>query len=147
MEFNQLLQDVHFASMKWMLIIPAALMAIDFLTGFLGAWARHDIQSPKMRSGLAKKCGEIFVILMGWIFTEGMELPEYILTGIVAYIIAMELVSIVENLAIIGVRIPSGVSDKLEQVKKHYESLPEKKKPDKSKYTGWETEHSATEDD
>lgn len=128
MDFNELLQQVHFADWKWMLILPASLMAIDFLTGFLGAWIRNDIQSAKMRSGLAKKCGELCVILIGELFTVGMNLPQSFMEAISLYIMFMELVSNVENLAIIGVRLPTSWTDKLEQVKRHYETREAEKK-------------------
>ena len=128
MDFNELLQQVHFADWKWMLILPAALMAIDFLTGFLGAWIRNDIQSAKMRSGLAKKCGELCVILIGELFTVGMNLPQSFMEAISLYIMFMELVSNVENLAIIGVRLPTSWTDKLEQVKRRHEMREEEKK-------------------
>lgn len=131
MDFNELLQDIHFADWKWMLILPAALMLFDFITGFLGAWIHNDIQSAKMRSGLAKKCGELCVILIGQLFTVGMSLPQQFMEIISLYIMFMELVSVVENLAIIGVRLPVKWTDKLEQVKRHYEEREEKKEEKK----------------
>lgn len=131
MDFNELLQDIHFADWKWMLILPAALMLFDFITGFLGAWIHNDIQSAKMRSGLAKKCGELCVILIGQLFTVGMSLPQQFMEIISFYIMFMELVSVVENLAIIGVRLPVKWTDKLEQVKRHYEEREEKKEEKK----------------
>lgn len=131
MDFNTLLQDVHFADWKWMLILPAVLMAVDFLTGFLGAWIRNDIQSAKMRSGLAKKCGELCVILVGELFSVGMNLPQSFMEAIALYIMFMELVSNVENLAIIGVRMPTRWTDKLDQVQKYYEKRePEPEDPE-----------------
>lgn len=130
MDFNTLLQDVHFADWKWMLILPAAMMLFDFITGFLGAWIHNDIQSPKMRSGLAKKCGELCVILIGQLFTIGMNLPQAFMEAISFYILFMETVSVVENLAIIGVRLPTRWTDKLEQVQRHYEKKEKEKKPE-----------------
>ena len=106
MDFQTILKDFHFANDIWVLLIPTALMAIDFITGFLNAWAHKEIQSSKMRTGLAKKVGEIAILVIGELFTYGMALPEYIMTGVSLYIVLMELVSIAENAEKLGVPIP-----------------------------------------
>lgn len=102
-----LLARVHFASFKWIMILPCALMAIDIITGFLGAWfVLKNFESAKMRAGLVKKVGEILIILVGILFTVGMQLPMYLLKGISAYILLMECLSIIENLDKMGVPLP-----------------------------------------
>ena len=72
--------------------------------------------SAKMRTGLAKKCGEILIILIGMMFMYGMNLPSYILTGISAYIIFMEFMSVMENLKKLGVPIPNFIAKVLNNV-------------------------------
>ena len=114
MEF---LNQVHFANHLWMLAVPCVLMALDFATGFLNAWARREVQSAKMRMGFAKKLGEIAALLAMEICTEGMSLPIEILTGVSLYIVAMELISITENLALLGVPVPKRAKDKLKNVR------------------------------
>lgn len=111
------LNELHFVNWIWALIVPCALMAIDFATGFLNAWARHEVQSSKMRTGLAKKLGEIAALIAVNLCTVGMELPRSILTGVAIYIVAMELLSITENLALLGVPIPKRATDKLKNVR------------------------------
>ncbi len=102
-----LLAKVHFASYKWIMILPCAMMAIDIITGFLAAWfVQKNFESAKMRAGLVKKAGEILIILMGVLFTTGMELTPYILQGISAYILLMECLSIIENLDKMKVPLP-----------------------------------------
>lgn len=102
-----LLAKVHFASYKWIMILPCALMAIDIITGFLGAWfVLKNFESAKMRAGLVKKVGEMLIILVGILFTVGMELPPALLKGISSYILLMECLSIVENLDKMGVPLP-----------------------------------------
>ena len=114
MEF---LNQVHFVNHLWMLAVPCVMMVIDFFTGFINAWARKEIQSAKMRMGLAKKLGEIAALLAMEICTEGMSLPIEILTGVSLYIVAMELISITENLALLGVPVPKRARDKLKNVR------------------------------
>ena len=116
MDIGNIIKEIHFANMLWLLLIPVAMMAIDIVTGLINAWATNSFQSARMRTGLAKKCGEIIIILIGMMFTYGMNLPRYILTGIAIYIIFMELMSVMENLKKLGVPIPAFISKVLNNV-------------------------------
>lgn len=116
MDIGKILNEIHFASLTWLLLIPVAMMAIDIVTGLLYAWSTKAFESAKMRTGLAKKCGEIMIILIGMMFVYGTNIPTYILTGISAYIIFMELMSVLENLDKLGVPIPAFISKVLNNV-------------------------------
>lgn len=116
MELLEVFKELHFQSMFWLLMLPSALMAIDVITGLMGAWIRKDFQSTKMRSGLAKKAGELLVILIGILFTYGMGIPDMILTCISLYIILMELMSVIENLDQLGVPLPKSLKDVVNNV-------------------------------
>jgi len=116
MDIGEIIKEIHFANLLWLLLIPVAMMAIDIVTGLINAWATNSFQSARMRTGLAKKCGEIIIILIGMMFTYGMNLPRYILTGIAIYIIFMELMSVMENLKKLGVPIPAFISKVLNNV-------------------------------
>ena len=116
MDIGKILNEIHFASLTWLLLIPVAMMAIDIVTGLLYAWSTKTFESAKMRTGLAKKCGEIMTIVIGMLFVYGTNIPTYILTGISAYIIFMELMSVLENLDKLGVPIPAFISKVLNNV-------------------------------
>ncbi|MBR2189577.1 MAG: phage holin family protein [Eubacterium sp.] len=109
-------KTIHFASLTWLLILPMAMMAIDILTGLINAWKQKDFQSALMRSGLAKKAGEILILVVGILFTYGMGLPSYILKLISLYIILMELMSVIENLDKLGAPLPKFVKDVINNV-------------------------------
>lgn len=111
MEFYDVIKQLSFASYVWMLVLPVSMMGVDVLTGLVNAWSKQEFESTKMRSGLAKKVGEIAIILVGILFQEGMELPGWILNFIVFYIIVMELMSVIENLDKLGVPIPKFIKD------------------------------------
>ena len=96
-------------------------MAIDILTGSLNAWAKGDFKSFKMRQGLVKKCGEVTILGIGELFTIGMILPTYIMSGVSFYIIFMELISICENLQKMGVPIPKFIKKALSDTEKALE--------------------------
>lgn len=99
---------------EWLvLFIPLALMAMDVITGVVKAWAKRNFKSRVMRSGLAKKAGEIVILLVGELLSYGMMLPEIVMNCVSFYIIFMETVSILENADELGVPIPKFVKDSI----------------------------------
>lgn len=128
--FTNILDKVKFANEIWVFIIPGVLMAIDILTGSLNAWAKSNFKSFKMREGLVKKCGEITILAIGQLFTIGLVLPTYIMSGISFYIIFMELISICENLQKMGIPIPKFIKKALDDTGK---ALEEKESIDSKK--------------
>ena len=74
-----------------------------------------------MREGLVKKCGEITILAIGQLFTVGLVLPTYIMSGISFYIIFMELISICENLQKMGVPVPKFIKKALDDTEKALE--------------------------
>jgi toxin secretion/phage lysis holin len=121
-DFRKVLESVKFVNEIWVFMIPGILMAIDILTGSLNAWAKRDFKSFKMRQGLVKKCGEVTILGIGELFTIGMILPTYIMSGISFYIIFMELISICENLQKMGVPIPKFIKKALSDTEKALEN-------------------------
>ncbi len=128
--FTNILDKVKFANEIWVFIVPGVLMAVDILTGSLNAWAKANFRSFKMREGLVNKCGEITILAIGQLFTVGLVLPTYIMSGISFYIIFMELISICENLQKMGVPIPKFIKKVLDDTEK---ALEEKESVDSKK--------------
>ena len=112
----QFIEQFHFRNELWVLFIPLGLMAIDVLTGVIKAWAHNDFKSAIMRAGLAKKAGEIMILVVGELISYGMLLPDSIMNGISFYIIFMEIMSIMENLDELGIPIPKFVRDVINNV-------------------------------
>lgn len=110
---SELLQSIHFSSNIWALAIPFILMGIDIVTGLINAWIKNIFASAKMRSGLGKKIGEAVIILLGELFFYGAGLPKQIMNGIIIYICFMELMSILENLDKLGVKLPKDIKTRL----------------------------------
>lgn len=100
------LSAFSFKSDFYIITLPMFMMAVDIVTGFLNAWKKKQVKSSVMRTGLAKKMGEICVILIGVALVKGTTAPHYILAGLSFYIILMETVSVAENLDKLGVPIP-----------------------------------------
>lgn len=112
----QFISQFHFRNELWVLFIPLGLMTIDVLTGIIKAWAKNDFQSAIMRAGLAKKAGEIMILVVGELISYGLMLPDAIMNGISFYIIFMEIMSILENADELGIPIPKFVKDVINNV-------------------------------
>lgn len=115
-EILQVASQFHFRNELWVLFIPLGLMAVDVLTGIIKAWAHNDFQSVIMRAGLAKKAGEILILVVGELISYGMILPDTIMNGISFYIIFMEVMSIMENADELGIPVPKFVRDVINNV-------------------------------
>ena len=130
-EIKDIIEAVHFTNMMWLLLIPAAMMGIDVLTGLIYAFISETFKSTRMRSGLAKKAGEMLIIVMGMMFCFGMGIPQYVLSAVSLYIIFMEFMSVMENMKKLGVPIPAAlyrVLDTANDVINNTEDIEELKK-------------------
>lgn len=126
MESIKELMSIGFRDDWWILILPAACIAIDILTGVLNAWIEHNIKSYLLRKGLGKKGGEILALILGELLVCGLAVPKELLGGVSIYIIFMEVISIFENLDKLGVPIPGFIKTALATANKVILSTDEK---------------------
>ena len=131
MDWQYIMENFHFANRMWVVLLPCFLMVADIVTGFTNAWARHEIQSSVMRTGLAKKIGELFAILIAEMFTGAMDLPLTIVDVISLYICFMETVSNVENIKKLGVPVPGDVDEQIDHLKDELKPKDEEEEEDK----------------
>lgn len=113
---RDIIANIHFASKFWLLALPCIMMGIDIMTGLVYAWTSRTFDSSRMRTGLGKKFGEISYIVIGAVVTYAMMLPKYVIMSISAYIIFMELMSIMENCDKLGAPVPRAVRDVVNNV-------------------------------
>lgn len=113
MDISEMLQMFQSTNNYRVLIVPFALMVFDFITGISHAWATGHLKSYRMREGLNKKVGEITMIIISCLFNWALNVPKYVIYGIVLYVIIMELISICENLDKMGVPIPKFIKKAL----------------------------------
>lgn len=116
------ISNVRFTTDNWIFLLPCALMALDVLTGVVHAWASGHLKSYRMREGLGRKFGEVSILVIGGLFTQGVGLPVYIFGWFSIYIIVMELISICENLDKLGVPIPRFIKRALGQVNENIQN-------------------------
>lgn len=97
--------NINYGVFLWVLI---AFIVADFATGILRAYKFDGrVNSSKLRNGGFKKCGIIFVILLGYVLSLTFgDTNLVIYHSVQAYYIYTELVSILENLDDLGVKLP-----------------------------------------
>lgn len=110
-EIYSFISQFHFRNELWVLFIPLGLMAIDVLSGVIKAWSKNDFKSAIMRTGLAKKAGEIMILVVGELISFGLMLPDVVMNSVSFYIIFMEVMSVLENANALGIPIPKFVRD------------------------------------
>lgn len=106
-----------------LIIIAVTLIAFDIITGFLKATKTKTLNSQIMREGLFHKVGEIILIALS-AFIEyyaldfvsiNIDIP--LVGGTCVYIIIMELMSILENIAILNPQLSKLISPYLDKIK------------------------------
>ena len=88
-------------------ITVLAFIGFDILTGLIKALAKEGLNSTILRKGMYHKLSEILTVFGAGLLQYGadyinlgIEIPALI--GVSSYICIMELVSIIENLAILN---------------------------------------------
>lgn len=104
---KDVMDHLRFTNDFWAVLLPCILMGLDVVTGFVNAWAKHEVKSAVMRQGLARKFGELVIIGIAQLFLHAVGLPTSAVYGASFYIALMETISICENLTKLGVPIPA----------------------------------------
>lgn len=76
--------------------VMGLFIVIDLITGLIKAIIKKDVKSNVMRTGLLKKVLELIIVVVGCLL-DALLNTSYIATGVVVFIIAMEGISITEN--------------------------------------------------
>lgn len=140
------------SSMLGVLYIPVLLMVlcniIDYITGLAAAKYRNQrVDSYKGFRGIAKKVCMWLLVVVGAIIdqllkyatmTIGLEIPfTFLIACVVAiWIICNEIISILENMSDIGVKIPPFLTPLISNLKSQVEDMAviEEKEEDKNEY-------------
>lgn len=88
-------------------ITVLAFIGFDILTGLIKALAKDGINSTVLRKGMYHKLSEILTVFGAGLLQHGAEYIKLgvdipALIGVASYICIMELVSIIENLAVLN---------------------------------------------
>lgn len=108
----QIVQTYLFGEVKFLDLL-ALLMGLDILTGILKAIKNKRLRSRTAWFGYARKIGVFGAIIAANIVDIVLDLKGAVAYGTVLFYIANEGLSVLENLAQIGVKVPKVILDKL----------------------------------
>lgn len=95
----------------------ALLMVVDYVTGFLGAIKGHKVDSEVMFWGGIRKCIILVVLAIAVNLDAMLGNQDPVLRTLAIYFyVAREGVSVTENLGILGVPLPPGITKVLTQL-------------------------------
>ena len=104
------------------LAVLITFMVFDYLTGVIIAIINKKLSSHIGFKGLAKKLFIIVILVVGVLLDRLINNGEWIFRSLVAYFyIANEGISIIENIAVLGVPITKKIIEILEQIKDKHE--------------------------
>lgn len=106
------LMNLHFTNIWWVFLLPLIVMGLDVITGYYNAWKNDNVSSSRMRDGLGKKCAELCYVVLGTLFNFAFGISA-VMYFMVIYVCYMEIVSLFENCAKLGLPIPNQIKQKL----------------------------------
>lgn len=92
------------------------LMALDIITGLCKAWKEQNLWSRRSLFGYARKMLVLVVIVLANVIDQILSLNGAVTYATVLFYIANEGLSITENLAQIGVVVPTSIAEKLKHI-------------------------------
>lgn len=101
------------------------LMALDIVTGIFKAVKEGNLWSRKSLFGYARKVLVLVVIILANVIDQILNLNGAVTYATVLFYIANEGLSIIENLAQVGVLVPTSLADKLKHIDNSSKTLPE----------------------
>lgn len=123
----------YFREIAIPLIVLIAVMIIDYASGMIKAWINAELSSRIGIKGIMKKVSYLLIVcvaaVVDWLLMSGLRKVgisidiNYLFGVIVAvWLIINELISILENLAIIGVPLPPFLTQIVHKLKIAVES-------------------------
>lgn len=104
MEIQEILNTLNFSSITWQLLTPVIFSLADVITGFIQAVINKNVDSQVMRTGLLHKVLITMIIFLSFVIDITFSL-DFVSKIVCAYVIIMELTSILENLKKAGIEV------------------------------------------
>ena len=129
----------YFREVAIPLIILIVVMIIDYISGMAKAWIKAELSSKVGLKGIIKKICYLLVVcvaaVVDWLITSGLQkvginiTVNYLIGVIVTiWLIINELISILENLSVVGVPLPPFLSAVVHKLKISVENSTEPEK-------------------
>lgn len=98
----QIINTLHFSNLAWQVGAVFIFILGDFATGLISAVIQNNVDSKKMRQGLLRKILLVLIVFLSFVIEYTFSIS--VISDIVcAYIIIMEIISILENLKKAGI--------------------------------------------
>lgn len=110
-----LLGNVKFLDLLLVLIV------IDIITGIVKAWKFKKLRSRSAWFGYVRKMLTFLVIIVANIMDQILGLSGVLTFGTVLFYVSQEVLSITENLAQVGVKVPKAITDRLQVIEEKSE--------------------------
>ena len=94
------------------------VMVIDYLTGIASAIYNKNLSSKIGLKGILKKFGYLCVVALSVVIDNLTGQSGLIRSLVIYFFVANDGLSIIENMAEMGVKLPQKLIDSLEQIKK-----------------------------
>ncbi|WZY01859.1 phage holin family protein [Bacillus sp. FSL W7-1360] len=92
------------------------LMLVDIVTGIFKAIKNKNLRSATAWIGYARKIAVFGIIIVASVADRMLDLNGMVVTATVLFYIANEALSITENAAQIGLKVPEIITDKLKNL-------------------------------
>ena len=102
------------------LAILITFMILDYITGLIKAWYKKQLSSDVGLHGLTRKASILIVLIVAVLLDRLINQGTWVFRTLVAYFyIANEGISILENVAVLGLPVPEKLRDVLIQLKEN----------------------------
>ncbi|MEC0384629.1 phage holin family protein [Bacillus velezensis] len=124
-ESLQIARTYLFGEVKYLDLL-LILSILDVITGIIKAWKMKQLRSRSAWFGYVRKMLSFMVVIVANIIDTITNLNGVLTFGTVLFYIANEGLSITENLAQIGVKIPAVITDRLHVIESDNDQKTEK---------------------
>jgi len=114
-----------FGTVKFLDLLVIA-MFLDVVTGILRAWKEKRLRSRNALFGYARKIGIFGIIIAANIIDKILGLNGAVAYATVIFYIANEVLSILENCAQLGLKVPAIIVEKLQVIQQSSDNKGEK---------------------
>ncbi|MGL3752274.1 phage holin family protein [Bacillus velezensis] len=124
-ESLQIARTYLFGEVKYLDLL-LILSILDVITGIIKVWKMKQLRSRSAWFGYVRKMLSFMVVIVANIIDTITNLNGVLTFGTVLFYIANEGLSITENLAQIGVKIPAVITDRLHVIESENDQTKEK---------------------
>lgn len=97
-----IINTLHFSNIAWQVGAVFIFILGDFATGLISAVILNNVDSKKMRQGLLRKILLVLIVFLSFVLEYTFNI-SVISDVVCAYIIIMEIISILENIKKAGI--------------------------------------------